>query len=385
MKKDIIFIVALGIILSIGISFYNPWKGGGDFLAYWSAAHLFVHGGNPYNQAEMSSLEYLIDSERFSVSTGLISAWNPPWLILILLPIGLLPYDIAIPTWIFFNTFLIGMALIITWKLCMGDQKSRGILFIYLAGFLFVETLSYLAIGQITSLVLLGIVLVIWLLGRDLDILAGIALLLTTIKPHISYFFILLLFIWIIQNHRWKVLIGFISAAIISMVIFWIFIPSWIKDYALLVGTLPYDSVYTSTIGNFISVKFNISIFKYSAVLLIFIIKPLSKLITKEGWLTTTNIALLSSIPLSPFGFNFDQIVILPAIVQIISWSSAHLVSRKSTIFVVISFILFDLIILIMTSINGLEHYWFFWIPLALLGIYLIVWKTRNASRIFAH
>jgi len=385
MKKDIFFIIALGIILSIGISFYNPWKGGGDFLAYWSAAHLFVHGGNPYNQAEMSSLQYQIDPERFSLSTGLINAWNPPWLILILLPIGLIPYAIAIPIWIFCNTFLIGMALIITWKLCIGDQKSRGILFVYLAGFLFVETLSYLAIGQITSLVLLGIVLFIWLLERDLDILAGIALLLTTIKPHISYFFFLLVFIWIIQNHRWKVFVGFCLTALISLVIFWILIPSWVKDYALLVSSLPYNSVYTSTLGNFISEKFNISIFNFSAVLLIFIVKPLLKLITKDGWLTTTNLALLSSIPLSPFGFNFDQIVILPAIVQIISWSSAHLVPRKSTIFVIISFIFFDLILLIMTSINGLEHYWFFWIPIALLGIYLTVWKKRNASRKFTN
>ena len=381
MKKDLLFLITLGIILAICIPVINPERGGGDFIAYWSAAHLFVQGGNPYDQTEMSSLQYQTSPERFSETAGLTSAWNPPWLILVFLPIGILPYFIANLVWVFCNTLLIGMSLIITWKLCVGNQKSRGILFIYLAGFLFMETLSYLAIGQITGLVLLGIVFVIWLLGRDLDMLAGTALLITTIKPHISYFFIILVFVWVIQNHRWKVIIGFISTALISMVIFWMVIPSWLNDYMTLVSNLPYNQLYTSTVGSFISEKLNISIFKYSAVLLIFLIKPLEQIIVKEGWLTATNLALLISVPLSPYGFNFDQIVILPTLVQLISWSSTKELSRKITILIAVSLIAINFIIAKMISINQLENYWFFWIPLPLLGIYLIAWKMRNASQ----
>lgn len=384
-KKDIFFIIALGIILAIFIPLFNPGKGGVDLLAYWSAAHLFAHGGNPYDQAEMSSLESQTSPERFSDTSTLSNAWNPPWLILIMLPVGILPYPIAISVWIFCNTLLIGMALLITWKLCMGNQKSKGILLVYVVGFLFVETLSYLAIGQITGLVLLGIVLSIWFLNRNMDVIAGIALLLTTIKPHITYFFFILVIIWVIQSHRWKVFVGFLTAALISMLIFWIAIPGWVNNYILLINNLPYSQLYTSTLGSFINEKFNISVFKYSAVLLIFLVKPLLQVVKKDGWLTATNLALLISVPLSPYGFNFDHIIILPVFVQLIAWAFSAELSRIVMVFLAVSLVTINLIVGKLASMNGLEYYWFFWIPIAFLVIFLITWKMRDAPRKFAH
>ena len=381
MKKDLFFIVSLGIILTLIIPMFLREKGGGDFLAYWSAAHLFANGGNPYSQAEMRQLQQQTSPDRFVNNDGFINAWNPPWLILILLPVGILPFSIAFPVWVFCNTFLIGLALLISWKLCVGDQRSWGILFVFLTGFLYVETISYLAIGQITSIVLLGIVLFIWFLDRDLDILAGIAILFATIKPHISYFFLILAFIWIIQNRRWKVVIGFILAALISLVIFWVIIPGWLNNYISLLNNLPFNLLYTSTFTSLISDKFNISIFKFLPILLIFLIKPLLQIIRSEDWLTAANLALLASIPLSPYGFNFDHIVLLPSIVQIIAWSSKNEIPRKYTYFIFIGLVVINLIIAKMLSIDGLEYYWFFWIPIPLLGIYLFAWKTRNAYR----
>ena len=381
MKKDLFFIVSLGIILTLIIPMFLREKGGGDFLAYWSAAHLFTDEGNPYNQAEMRQLQQQTSPDRFVNNDGFINAWNPPWLILILLPVGILPFSIAFPVWVFCNTFLIGLALLISWKLCVGDQRSWGIIFVFLTGFLCVDTISYLAIGQITSIVLLGIVLFIWFLDRNLDILAGIAILFATIKPHISYFFLIIVFIWIIQNRRWKVAIGLILAALISLAIFWVIIPSWLTDYISLLNNLPFNLLYTSTFASLISDKFNISIFKFLPILLIFLIKPLLQIIRREDWLTAANMVLLVSIPLSPYGFNFDHIVLLLSIVQIIAWSSKNEIPRKYTYFIFVGLVVINLIIAKMLSIDGLEYYWFFWIPIPLLGIYLFAWKTRNAYR----
>jgi NADH:ubiquinone oxidoreductase subunit 4 (subunit M) len=111
------------------------------------------------------------------------------------------------------------------------------------------------------------------------------------------------------------------------------------------------------------------------------VIKPLLQIIRREDWLTGANLALLVSIPLSPYGFNFDHIVLLPSIVQIIAWSSKNELPRKYTYFIFIGLIVINLIIAKMLSIDGLEYYWFFWIPIPLLGIYLFAWKTRNAYR----
>lgn len=378
MKKDLGFVITLGIILALIIPIFILGKGTGDFIAYWSAAHLFVSGGNPYNQAEMSSLQHQTNPERFTDESGIINAWNPPWLILILLPIGILPISFAVPAWVFCNTLIIGLSIIITWKLCMGEQRSRGIIYAFLTGFLFVETISYLIMGQVTSIVLLGIILSIWFIEHDMDFPAGIALFMTTIKPHIAYLFFVLVFVWIIQKHRWKVIIALILSAVISMSIFWIIIPNWLIDYIELIRNLPINIFYTSTLGSFLAYQTNLPIFRYLAVLLIFLIKPLLRIQTKEGWLTATNLALLLSVPLSPYGFNFDHIVLLPSLVQVIAWSSRHWLPRKTIVSIAVMLLVINIILAKLISISSLEYYWFFWVPLALLGIYLLAWKISH-------
>jgi hypothetical protein len=378
MKKDLGFIIILGIILALIIPVFNWGKGTGDFMAYWSAAHLFATGGNPYSQAEMISLQHLIDPGRFSDENSLINTWNPPWLILLFLPIGVLPITIATPIWIFCNVLIIGLSLIITWKLCQGEQSSKGMIFVFLSSFLFVETISYLAIGQITSIVLLGIVLVNWYLRHDMDVLAGIALFLTTVKLHIVFFFIILILIWVIRNHRWKVIIAFTFSGIVSMVIFWIVIPNWLNDYIYLLLSLPISVFYTSTIGSFLSIELNSQIFRYSGILLILLIKPLLRVQQSDGWLTATNLALLVSMPLSPYGYNFDHIMLLISIVQIIAWASMKKIPKKNVLFISICLLGINFILAKMISIKAFPYYWFFWVPIALLGIYIYAWKISR-------
>jgi hypothetical protein len=344
-----------------------------------------VTGGNPYSQAEMSSLEDQIYPDRFSATGELINTWNPPWLILVLVPLGLFPFSVANLLWVFCNVLLIGAAILLTWKMCVGDQKSRGILFAYLACFLYVETVSYLKIGQITGILLLGIVLTIWFIKHDMDFWAGSAALLTTIKPHITYFFLLLLLIWVLQNRRWKVIVGLATAALVSMVIFWIASPGLLSDYIFLVTHLPFNQLYTSTLGSFVLVIFDIPIFKYAAVLLVFAIKPLLKIIKNESWLTATNLALLLSVPISPYGFSFDHIVILPAIVQLISWAALKKITRNVIILIAFVLVVWNIVLAYMYSTESLEYYWFFWTPIPVLVIYLIAWKGKNASQNLAH
>jgi hypothetical protein len=326
----------------------------------------------------MSILQQSTSPERISQGDMVINAWNPPWLILSLAPLGAIPYPIAVMIWIFCNTLLIGLALIISWQMCAGTHSSRGILFVFIAGYFFGETISYLAIGQITVLVLLGMVLSIRWLDRQLDLLAGAALLLTVIKPQISYFFLLIVLIWIIQNHRWKVIEGFVIAASTSLILFWIIYPNWVNDYITLLSNLPYYSLYTSTIGSFMSSIFHIKIFYFSAIILIFFINPILRILKSDGWLTTMNLALLVSLPLSPFGFSFDQIVILPSIVQVIAWLWNRQFSMKTTAFIIGSLVLFYAFVINMLSISILEYYWFFIIPIIFLPIYIIPWKMSH-------
>ncbi len=376
MKKNLIFILIMGIFFSIAVPMFNTNAVKGDFLAYWSSAHLLVYGGNPFNPEEMRAVESPIDPTRFSASTGLISSWNPPWLFILLAPVGLLPYPVASIVWIFLNVMIIGLSLILAFKLCGGNPESRGMLMVFLAGFLFAGTAAYLVIGQITSLVLLAILGAIWGITHKQDYLAGFCLLVCTIKPHLTYFLILLIFIWMIRNRRWKILIGAIGSALVSMLVFWIVLPGWMSDYITLLHALPFTHLYTSTFGSFMAEVLQLPFFKYSAIILPFLIPPVYRLIDRFGWMTAANFSLLISIPLSPYGFYFDHILVLPAVVQMIYWISSQVFKLKYKIIVSLGLLVINLALIFILSINGLQIYWFFWIPLAVFALYLPVWIT---------
>ncbi len=381
MKNSIIFICIIGLIFTICFQILNPRFGTGDFLAYWSSSRLLISGGNPYDHAALSALEHSTVPALGPQSQIFLNTWNPPWLILIFSLFGSLPFSIASPIWIFCNTVLIGLALIISWQLCERNRAPKGILFVFLAGYLFGETLSYLVLGQITSLVLTGLVLSIYLIDRKLDFLAGATLLLTTIKPHVSYFFLLIVLIWIIQNRRWRILLGLVLSASFSLIVFWIINPNWVANYITLITGMPYSSIYTSTLGSFMAAMLKTNIFYFLVICLLFLIKPLLQILKSDGWLTVMNISLLLALPLSPFGFSFDQIVILPAIVQIIAWLSSDQFSRKATRIIIASLFSFYVIVYGMFSIPNLENYWFFVLPILFLPIYILSWKNGHADQ----
>jgi hypothetical protein len=381
MRKNLIFICIIGAILTIAIYARFPGPPKNDFLAYWSASHLLVTGGNPYDHAQLRNLEIATIPEISSQGEVFLNTWNPPWLLLIFTPLGLLPYLIASLVWTFCNILLIGLVILISWRMYAGSGESRGILMAFLAGFLFGETISYLAIGQITALVLIGMILAIWFIEHRLDLPAGAILLLTTIKPQISYYFLLIILVWIIQNRRWLIIVGSIISALFFLIIFWIIEPDWVGSYITLLTSMPYSAIYTSTFGSFMASIFNIKIFYLSALLLLVPIKRILAILKNDGWLTAMNISLIISLPLSPFGFNFDQILILPAIVQIVAWTWMHQFPTKNARTIIILLVLFYALVFWMLSMNPLENYWFFIIPVIFLPIYLLSWKFSYGAQ----
>jgi hypothetical protein len=323
----------------------------------------------------MINLQESITHGAIAQPETLINAWNPPWLMLLFVPLGLLPFNIAMIVWTFINALLIGLIMIFSWQIATNNQPSRGILSAFIAGYFFAITISYLVIGQITVLVLLGMLLSIWLIGKGKDIFAGTGLVLTIIKPQTSYLFLLILIIWVINNRRWKVIEGFIVALVTTTIIFWIFDPSWVTDYYKLIGKLPFSLTYTSTIGSFFAAKLNTKVFYFASIMLLLLIKPLLRIQGKYGWLTTLNLSLLVSLPFSPYGFVFDQILLLPAIIQIISWVWNGALTKRNKSLIIGLMVAFYMLALYMLSIPILEYYWFFVLPLLLLLIFLITWR----------
>jgi hypothetical protein len=378
MKNQIIAVLLLSVIISVLVPFLTPGKGQADFKAYWAAAAVIVRGGNPYDPNDMLAIQQEVVAGQEGNTNLVLNAWNPPWLILLMVPLGWLPFNLAAGIWMFINLLFLGIMLILTWDMLIIQNGDRGFPIVLVVGYFFIPTIILISMGQISSLVLLGIILGLRWIQKTQDWLAGSALLLTTIKPHLSYFLLLLIFVWVVQNRRWKIIGGMAVAALLSLGIFFILLPGWPGDYITLIRSMPYTQIYTSTVGSLMAAVFGIKLFYLSAVLILFLIRPLLNLVRSEGWLVPANFSLLVGIPLSPFGFLFDQILLLPAIIQIIAWIWSKELRGVEAIVIAGCTILVNIGVLMLVTLEEPKYYyWFVWAPLALLVIYFIAWKIR--------
>ena len=136
------FTIICGVLLSILIPNFDPGGSRNDFIGYWSASRLLITGGNPYDENSLRSLQKTIRPDL-----EVVEVWNPPWLLLILAPLGILPCDLALRVWTFCNVFLLAMALFLTWQRALGPDYQSYLILILAAGFLFGDTIFLIRMG----------------------------------------------------------------------------------------------------------------------------------------------------------------------------------------------------------------------------------------------
>jgi len=144
--------------------------------------------------------------------------------------------------------------------------------------------------------------------------------------------------------------------------------------------SLPYTVLDMSTLGSFAEALFGFSGLKFAGLLLLPVALPLVRVQARWGWLTATNMALLISVPLAPYGFSFDQIVLLPAIVQIIVWLRRRDPSRRWRWIIGSSLAGIMLVFFWQLILPPSHYHWFVWVPVALLGVYALAWRQLNAQ-----
>ena len=175
-----------------------------DFAFYWTAARLVLDGGNPYSTRETVDLQ-----NRLSFAgKGPLVMLNPPWVLPVIVPFGLLSFSAG--KWLWFG---IGLALTFVsvqwlWDL-YGAGKNRWIGWLVAVTFLPVPVV--LAIGQIGPLVLFGLAGYLRFEARHDDYVAGAFLFLTALKPHLVFLFWITLLLFALHRRRWKPLASLLA------------------------------------------------------------------------------------------------------------------------------------------------------------------------------
>jgi hypothetical protein len=358
----------------LALIFFSPALnrlGTKDFRVYWSAARLLVVGDNPYDPLALQALQETTFSGQDNAVT--LASWNPPWLLLLLLPFGFLPFVVAARLMFLVNLGLVTFIVLRSWHWAVNHTaNAAGVVVALASAVFFPGTLMMLAIGQISAVVLLCLLLGFWLLSQRRDVLAGILLFFSTVKPHLVYFALLAVGIWIIRERRWRVVLGGSMSLVFTLLVLALLRPSWLSDYLGLVSGHVFTQYTTSTLGGVIHAWFGVTVGRYAGLLLLPLIPWLLRLADERGWLIAMNVAMLLSIPLAPYGFGFDLIVLVPAVIQVLAWLWTRRLEPVRMWVIVAGLLIFYGLSFWLLSLSGLPYYYFAWIPLWLGCLYLI-------------
>jgi hypothetical protein len=380
-KKSLLLIAIIGVVFAAVVPQYAPGKGKLDFLRYWAATYLFVKGQNAYDSQALRSLEVEaspdVIGERIEAGDD-SEAWAPPWTLALLSPLGLIPFDIAVIIWVFFNTTLTGLSAWMTWEMLGRNQDEKGFTLLLAATYWFSSTILLVQIGQISSLLLIGIVLFIYLMNREQDAWAGAVLILLTVKPQITILVLMIIGLWALVHRRWKVIAGFLVSASASLAVTFLISPNWIADYLGIFSKIPATTHSNSTVGSLVEMLTGISWFRYIGILLLPSAFYFYRKIETWGWITTINLSLLLFLPFTLYGYSYDHVVFLLAIAEIIAWQRQKTLPAKRN-WVNWGLLAVYLLAILIRFIPGVVYAWTVLPAILLLVVYNFAWKSRRA------
>ena len=179
---------------------------GRDFGAFYAAGVTWHHGHNPYNWAQLGEVEaHLPSAGDPGHSMGFNSYANPPLFAWAMIPFSAIsPYD-AYLVWLAITIVALLSGLVILAR--SYGMHGRGWLLLLFA----ISPISVIALflGQQTPILLLGLATAHVFLRHGRPELAGVALSIGWIKPHLVFPLFLLMLVLLKRREASRILVGF--------------------------------------------------------------------------------------------------------------------------------------------------------------------------------
>jgi len=362
---------ALGIVfttLFLSILSFNPAIiARRDFIVYWATGRQLVQHGNPYDPEAISRIE----RDAGFRGPGSYYMRNTPWALPLAYPLGYFsPTASALP-WSLLMLALLIVSVRILWKLfgTAGTQLAW-------LGYCFPPALFCVILGQTSILMLCGISLFLRL-HKSRPFLAGAALWLCTLKPHLFLPYALVLLVWIFVSRSYRILAGGAAAFAVGALITSLVDPAAWSQYTYYMHTSVITREFTPCLGDLLRDRIN-----PSAEWIAFIpailgcIWALTYFWPRRhawDWLERGSLLLLVSLLVAPFGWIFDQSVALPAVLYAVSRSpSQTMLSLLALIYVLIE--------VQIISPFGLHSALYLWIAPAWLVWYLFARASAGTA-----
>jgi hypothetical protein len=310
----IAIVAGLALCVTVLFIFTTPIAGklaaSRDFLSYWATGRQLVHHRNPYDRDAIWAIE---QAAGLDPRTVLIMR-NPPWALPIAYPLGFLGLRFAGILWtlLLLACWLVSIRIV---RELHGSPPNR----IHWLAFGFTPAIICFTMGQTSLLALLGLVLFLRF-HRCHPFLAGAALWLCALKPHLFLPFAAVLALWIVLNRSYKLLAGFSVALAFTSAIAFLIDPTAWPDYARLIRSPSVENQFIPCLAD---------VFRYRlhphAVWLQYLPAALACLWAliyfwrrraHWDWLTGSSSLILVSLVAAPYSWLYDQCLAIPALLD---------------------------------------------------------------------
>lgn len=354
--------------------------GQGDFRAYWSAAYLL---GQSQNFADTALLGEVQRSLTGWTGEFVMSTWNPPWLLVLMLPYTAVSFARATWLWLISNIFFVFGSTVLLWQTPLPQQGNKNkylVLLMPFASLLFLPTLVALWMGQVNTLVFAGLAAFLFFHFRQRPFLAGASLILTLVKPHLVYVTIPALLLLALRQRNWQLLGGLFFSMISLTAIMFALRPGFLFDYLYGVGDGRLLLWQTPTLGGALAHWFG---WQWAKLMGIVILPVALFYVWRRGHHINISLlvyfTLLISLITAPFGWGYDAIILLIPLLQMVVWVV------EGQLFWADSFIVVAFLFLL----NGLAMYQrfhlsneveLFWLPLVAALFFVYAYWRRAKS-----
>jgi hypothetical protein len=194
------------------ISTYHIWKRGADhrdFYPWWAAARGVVEGSSDiYSPEATRSIQVRLYGSEIPEGRDQQGFAYPAILIPFLIPFALIPdVEVATAIWEGLTVVFVVSAL----SLAQDHLRRRISPIPVVLSILWFYTLLMIFLGQINGLILAGIGIGYWAYRHQFDLLAGVLISATFVKPDLVILPVVTLVAFALIRRRWKFILGVLT------------------------------------------------------------------------------------------------------------------------------------------------------------------------------
>ncbi|HEX9017915.1 MAG TPA: glycosyltransferase 87 family protein, partial [Anaerolineaceae bacterium] len=222
----LLFALVFGTLTVAAHTVFQNNTPGIDYYVYWVAGRAFFNHQDPYSARVMQAIQMGIYGHLADPNENKMPFANPPYAFFILLPFLWLDFGWSQAAWMSFNILLV---LSLSYILFPHAPKWIRISFAFLYPFVFGYILgNFVVTISALLLIFLGYLVSDKVPSRGMQIILGMVIAWTTVKPQFIWAFLLLFLLFGLRQRLWRMLSSFAASLTLMATACLVYRPDWI-------------------------------------------------------------------------------------------------------------------------------------------------------------